>query len=269
MKISIIGATGRMGKMLLQTIFHKNDLEISGAIVEPNNQLIGTDVGDLISENKTGIKVSDNMVEIFKNSDAIIDFSTPSCTLKAAQLAAQYQKILVSGSTPMGEAELLELKKYAKETTIIWSSNMSIGVNLLMKLAKQTSAILDSENYDAEVLEMHHNQKIDSPSGTATSLGKAIAEGRNDNYYDKYCATRDGVIGKRKKGEIGFATLRGGDVIGDHHLIFAGDGERIELSHKASNRKIYANGAVRACIWAKENNKKSGFFSMLDVLDNV
>jgi 4-hydroxy-tetrahydrodipicolinate reductase len=166
----------------------------------------------------------------------------------------------------MTESELTKLKKYAEETIIIWSSNMSIGVNLLMKLSKQVSETLDAENYDAEILEMHHNQKIDSPSGTATSLGKAIAQGRGDDFDKLYCATRDGVIGKRKKGEIGFATLRGGDVIGDHHVIFAGDGERIEISHKASNRKIYADGAVRACIWAQKSNKKKGFFSMMDIL---
>lgn len=266
MKIAIIGATGRMGVMLLKTIFEKKDLEISGGLVEQGNKLIGTDIGDLISQKALGIKVCDNMEKIFQNSDAIIDFSTPSCTMKAAEFAAKYQKILVSGSTPMNETQLAKLKEYAQKTVIIWSSNMSIGVNLLMKLSKQVSTILDSQSYDAEILEMHHNQKIDSPSGTATSLGKAIAEGRKDNFYDKYCATRDGVIGKRKKGEIGFATLRGGDIIGDHHVIFAGDGERIEISHKASNRKIYAQGAVKACIWAKEHQKKNGFFSMMDIL---
>jgi 4-hydroxy-tetrahydrodipicolinate reductase len=266
MKIAIIGATGRMGKMLLQTVFNIKNLEISGALAKKGDQLIGTDVGDIIAEKNLGIKVSDNMEQIFQNSDAVIDFSTPSCTMEAAELAAKYQKILVSGSTPMNEPELAILKECAKKTVIIWSSNMSIGVNLLMKLSNQVAKTLDAENYDAEILEMHHNQKVDSPSGTATSLGKAIAEGREDSFDEKYCATRDGVIGKRAKGEIGFATLRGGDVIGDHHVIFAGDGERVEMAHKASNRKIYANGATRACIWAKQSNKKRGLFSMLDVL---
>jgi 4-hydroxy-tetrahydrodipicolinate reductase len=201
--------------------------------------------------------------QFVQSCDAIIDFSAPALSLEMAAKCAEFKKVLVCGTTGFSEGEKQKFASYAKDTPIIWSSNMSLGVNLLMNLAEKVAGIL-RDDFDVEIVEMHHRNKVDAPSGTALSLGAAVAKGRGVDLEKVGTTTRSGKEAKRIKGEIGFATLRGGDVIGDHSVVFAGDGERIELTHKASNRDIFAKGAVRAAIWGSA--KQPGFYSMRDVL---
>lgn len=263
MKIAITGINGRMGKTVAKAVLENDLTDISSALLEPANKLVGADVGKIIGGDEIGIKATDNLEEFVKNAEVIIDFSAPNLTVDLAKMVAKYDKILVSGTTGLSEEQKQELKTLSKDCVIIWSSNMSIGVNLLMNLAEQVARILHSD-YDAEIFEMHHRNKVDAPSGTALSLGEAVARGRNLNFGEVSRKTRDGIIGKRSENEIGFCSLRGGDVIGDHSVIFAGSGERVELTHKASSREIYALGALRAAIWAE--GKPSGFYTMRDVL---
>jgi 4-hydroxy-tetrahydrodipicolinate reductase len=266
MKIGIVGITGRMGKSVARLVIENEITDIACAIAKSDDPLLGKDVGDLLGLDKVGVKVSDNIDELFQKSDVVIDFSSPTVTINGAKLAAQYKKTLISGTTGLKEEDKQKLAKYANDAVIVWSSNMSVGINLLFNLSQEVATILH-DDYDVDVLEMHHNQKVDAPSGTALSLGEAVAKGRGHDFGEVSRKTRDGIIGKREKNEIGFASLRGGDVIGDHTVIFAGNGERIELTHKASNRDIYAKGALRAAIWSQ--GKENGFYSMRDVIGKV
>ena len=263
MKIGIIGITGRMGQFVAKTILANDLNDIAFGLVRLGSKLVGEDIGKIIGEKDLGIKATDNLEELVKNSDVIIDFSNPDLTLQIASLSSKYSKILVSGTTGLSDDQKIQLKNYAKHCVIVWSANMSIGINLLLNLSEQVARILHSD-YDVEILEMHHRNKVDAPSGTALSLGEAVAKGRNLTFGEVCRKTRDGIVGKRSDDEIGFCSLRGGDVIGDHFVIFAGNGERIELVHKASNRDIYAVGAIRAAIWAE--GKANGFYTMQDVL---
>jgi 4-hydroxy-tetrahydrodipicolinate reductase len=263
MKIGIIGITGRMGQFVAKTILSNDLNDISFGLVRPGSDLVGKDIGKIIGEKNLGAKATDNLEELVKNSDAVIDFSNPELTLQTANLVARHNKILISGTTGLSDEQKTQLKNHSKNCVIIWSSNMSVGVNLLMNLAEQVARILHS-NFDVEILEMHHRNKVDAPSGTALSLGEAVAKGRNLDFGEVCRKTRDGIVGKRTENEIGFCALRGGDVIGDHSVIFAGNGERVELVHKASNRDIYATGAIRAAIWAE--GKPNGFYTMGEVL---
>ena len=266
MKIGITGAAGRMGNAVIRAVVENELTDISGALERSGNDYIGKDAGLVAGIEEVGVAVSDNLEELFKNSEAVIDFSAPELTLKCAQMAVKYNKILVSGTTGFSDIEKEQLVNYGNDTVIIWSSNMSVGVNLLISLAEKVAKILH-DDYDAEIFEMHHRNKVDAPSGTALSLGEAVAKGRGLNFGEVSRRTRDGIIGKRSKKEIGFSSLRGGDVIGDHSVIFAGIGERVELTHKASNRDIYARGAIRAAIWGSA--KENGFYTMKDVLGDI
>ncbi len=266
MKIGIVGITGRMGKSVARLVIENEITDVAGGITKSDDELLGKDIGQILGLEKLGVEISDDLDDLFQKSDVIIDFSTPDITLSCANLAAKHKKTLVSGTTGLKEEEKQKLVKSANDTVIIWSSNMSIGINLLFNLSQEVAQILH-DDYDVEILEMHHNQKVDAPSGTALSLGEAVAKGRNLDFGEVSRKTRDGIIGKREKNEIGFASLRGGDVIGDHSVIFAGNGERIELTHKASNRDIYARGAIRAAIWSQ--GKDNGFYSIRDVIGKV
>lgn len=206
--------------------------------------------------------VSENAADLFK-ANAVIDFTSPENTVVLASLAAKQKKILVSGTTGLNAKQKDALIDAGKSTQVIWSSNMSVGVNVLMALVEQTAARLGTD-YDLEITEMHHKHKVDSPSGTALSLGEAAAKGRHVNLNDVAVKSRDGIVGARKVGSIGFTALRGGDVIGDHSVIFAGTGETLTLSHHAGNRDIFALGALRACEWAAD--KSAGFYTMRDVI---
>lgn len=263
MKIGITGITGRMGKTIGNLVLSDPIAELTSGYVRKGNNFDGMDIGEFFQVEKTGNIITSDLDEFFKNCSAVIDFSSPALSLEVAKKAAQYNKILVCGTTGFSEEEKLQLSNYAKNCVIIWSSNMSVGVNLLFNLVEKVAAVL-REDYDIEIVEMHHKDKVDAPSGTALSLGVAAAVGRGVDFQEKAKLHRSGVNEKRQKGEIGFASLRGGDVIGDHTVIFAGNGERIELTHKASNRSVFASGAIRAAIWG--SNQKPGFYLMKEVL---
>lgn len=263
MKIGIIGCAGRMGRVLIKTVLSNPESTLAGGIERVESPFLHKDLGELVGENPVGIKVTSDVEALFQSSDAVIDFTAPESSLAAAALAAKHKKIHVIGTTGMTGAQHQKLAEYAKSTAIIWSSNMSIGVAILNTLVEQVAEWLPND-YDIEILEMHHRHKKDAPSGTAITLGEAAARGRQVKLADVACYAREGITGERPTGEIGFATLRGGGVIGDHTVIFASEEDRIELTHKSSSRDIYAKGALRACLWAQ--GKKPGLYTIRDVL---
>lgn len=263
MKIGVTGITGRMGRTIATLVLQEPITELSSALVREGAGLEGTDLGEFLGFEKNGGKMLSNIDQFVQSVEAVIDFSSPALSLEMAAKCAQFKKVLVCGTTGFSDAEKQKFASYAKDAAIIWSSNMSLGVNLLMNLAEKVAGILH-DDFDIEIVEMHHKNKVDAPSGTALSLGAAVAKGRGVDLQKVGKTTRSGKEAKREKGEIGFAALRGGDVIGDHTVIFAGDGERVELTHKASNRDIFAKGAIRAAIWGTA--KQPGFYSMRDVL---
>ncbi len=253
-----------MARALALEIINNNLFDISGALVRSGYDEVGEDIGDFLElDKKTNSIITDNLEKLFEESDAVIDFSSPELTMQCAEMAAKKHKILISGTTGLTDDEIEKMQTLANNCAIVYSSNMSIGANLLLNLVEETASLL-REDYDTEVLEMHHRNKKDAPSGTALMLGKAIAKGRNLDFGEVSKKVRDGEIGPRETNEIGFAVLRGGDVVGEHTVIFAGIGERIELSHKATSRLIFIHGAIRAAIWA--SGKKKGFYTMQDVL---
>jgi 4-hydroxy-tetrahydrodipicolinate reductase len=263
MKIGVTGITGRMGRTIATLVLQDPIAELASALVRAGSGQEGADLGEFLGFEKSGTKAVSNIDSFLQSCDAVIDFSSPVLSLEMAAKCAQLKKVLVCGTTGFSEAEKEKFVSYAKDATIIWSSNMSLGVNLLMNLAEKVAHLLH-DDFDVEIVEMHHKDKVDAPSGTALSLGAAVAQGRGVDLKKVGNMTRVGKEAKRQKGEIGFAALRGGDVIGDHTVIFAGDGERVELTHKASSRDIFAKGAIRAAIWGSA--KQPGFYSMRDVL---
>jgi 4-hydroxy-tetrahydrodipicolinate reductase len=263
MKIAVMGAAGRMGRELLRAVSMTPGCSISGATETAGSKSVGTDIGTLIGTDPLGIKVSDDAASVISASDAILDFTSPKATATFAELAARRGIVHVIGTTGFDAASEAALKAAAARAVIIKAGNMSLGVNLLAALTKKVAAVLGAD-FDIEIVEMHHRMKVDAPSGTALMLGEAAAEGRRVNLAEKAVRARDGHTGARKAGDIGFATLRGGSVVGDHTVIFAGDGERIELTHLAADRGIFAKGAVKAALWGK--GRAPGLYSMADVL---
>lgn len=256
-KIGVIGCLGRMGRAVVNELITNEKVQIVAAAARSN---IGVDIGLAIGCGFTdiGVRITYSISEVFELSDIVIDFTTKECMLECLKAAVKFKKPLVSGTTGI---EGINLKEYATKVPILWSANMSIGVNALLKLVKKAAELLGSE-YDVEICEMHHNLKKDSPSGTAIELGKTIANTLNiDLRINQHSC------GIREKKSIGFAVSRGGGVIGDHKVIFANFGERIELGHKAINRKIFAKGAVEASIWLYENKREiAGLYSMQEVI---
>jgi 4-hydroxy-tetrahydrodipicolinate reductase len=259
MRLIVAGAGGRMGRTLVRAIAETEGLTLAGAVENARSPVIGRDSGLLAGIGENGIKVAAE----FGKADAIIDFTTPQATVALAAQAAQAGIIHVIGTTGFSPADDAKLAEAARSAIIVKSGNMSLGVNLLAALVKRAAKTL-GEDFDIEVLEMHHNRKVDAPSGTALLLGNAAAEGRKASLSEKSVRVRDGVTGPRKAGDIGFATLRGGTVVGEHSVILAGSGERLELAHKAEDRMIFARGALRAAQWAR--GQKPGLYSMVDVL---
>jgi 4-hydroxy-tetrahydrodipicolinate reductase len=262
MKIGIIGCAGRMGRMLITEVLASPDCALSGG-VESGGPVVGEDLGALIGAAPAGVSVSTDTKALFEASDAVIDFTIAAATKMHANLATDTGTAFVIGTTGLGDNERAAILEAAKNAVVVQAPNMSVGVNVLMALTEKLAATLGTE-FDIEVVEMHHRHKVDAPSGTALGLGESAAKGRGVNLADVERRTRDGHTGARTEGEIGFATLRGGDVVGDHTVVFAADGERIELTHKASSRGIFARGAVRAAVWSKE--RSPGLYSMRDVL---
>lgn len=263
MKIGIVGCAGRMGRMLIAEVLRAKGAKLGGGTELAKSPLIGTDLGILVGQKAAGVKVTSDAKALFEFCDAVIDFTAPAATLAHADLAAKFGTALIVGTTGLPASAKIKLKTSAKKTVIVQAPNMSTGVNVLLALTEKLAGVL-ADDYDIEIVEMHHRHKVDAPSGTALGLGEAAAKGRGVALEKVARKSRDGQVGARPKGEIGFATLRGGDVVGDHTVIFAADGERIEITHKASSREVFARGAVRAAMWAKK--KKAGLYSMRDVL---
>jgi 4-hydroxy-tetrahydrodipicolinate reductase len=263
LKIAVTGAAGRMGRELIRAVHANEACVLAGAVEQAGSLALGQDAGLLAGLGKLGVVIVDDALELFTKIDAVLDFSTPAASLEFAALAANARIIHVMGTTGMSAAEEAKVSAAARHATIIKAGNMSLGINLLSALVRKVAAALDAD-FDVEVLEMHHRHKVDAPSGTALMLGRAAAEGRQVRLEDVSVRVRDGHTGERRRGDIGFASLRGGSVVGDHSVIFAADGERIELVHRAADRGIYARGAVKAALWAP--GKGPGLFNMMDVL---
>jgi 4-hydroxy-tetrahydrodipicolinate reductase len=263
MRLVVTGAAGRMGRMLVKTIAQTPGVALSAAIERAGAPALGQDAGLLAGAGATGVRISDDPLAAMLNADGVIDFSAPAATVEMAALAAQARIAHVIGTTGLSEDDLASLAAAARHAPIVRSGNMSLGVNLLARLVRDAARALGQE-FDIEIVEMHHRMKVDAPSGTALLLGEAAAEGRGLTLSEHSERGRDGVTGARRPGAIGFASLRGGTVIGDHSVIFAGDGERIVLSHHAEDRALFARGALKAALWAR--GRKPGLYSMADVL---
>jgi 4-hydroxy-tetrahydrodipicolinate reductase len=263
MRIGIVGCAGRMGRMLMEAVLAAEGCRLSGGTERTGTEFIGRDVGALLGRESLGASIGADPKALFAASDAVIDFTAPSATLAHAAIAVETGKVLVVGTTGLTKDDEARLAEAARAVPVVYAPNFSVGVNLLMALTERAAAIL-AEDYDIEIVEMHHRHKVDAPSGTALGLGRAAARGREVALDSVWCKSRDGHTGARPRGEIGFATLRGGDVVGDHTVMFAADGERVELTHKASSRAVFAKGAVRAARWAA--GKPAGLYSMRDVL---
>ena len=261
-KIVIAGASGRMGHALLQGIFEDNHLELFGAIDRTGSASIGRDAGELFGKN-TGVYVSDDANETLQGADVLIDFTRPEASLAYLEICQRHKVKHVIGTTGFTVEQKAKIEAASKNISVVFAPNMSVGVTLLINLVEQAAKTLH-DGYDIEVVEMHHRHKVDAPSGTALRLGEAAAKGLGCELKDCAIYAREGVTGEREAGKIGFATMRGGDVVGDHTVVFAGTGERVEITHKASSRATFAQGALRAAKFLAD--KKVGLFDMQDVL---
>lgn len=261
--VGVFGAGGRMGRMLVQTIADEARTTLVGASERPGSAAVGSDAGTLAGTEPAGVPVTDTDDAVLA-ADVAIEFTLPEVTLGHVAAAVAAKTPMVIGTTGLDAEQEAILAKAAETIPIVYAPNMSVGVNLLLALVEQVAASLGPDAWDIEIVEMHHNRKVDAPSGTAIGLGKAAAKGRNRPFEDVAVLSREGFTGPRETGEIGFATLRGGDVVGDHTVIFAGAAERIELTHKASDRKLFSSGAVQAAIWLSD--KTPGLYSMRNVL---
>ena len=261
--IVVTGASGRMGRMLIETIVSSDKVRLVGAIERKGHDWIGQDVGVAMGRGALDVPVEYDPLDAFARAQAVIDFTAPEATLEFAALAAQARAVHVIGTTGMTPEQVAKLEPAARHAVIIRAGNMSLGVNLLTQLTRKVAAALD-DDYDIEIIEAHHNQKVDAPSGTALMLGQAAADGRGVELGDVSDRARDGMTGARKRGDIGFAAIRGGDIVGEHDVMFAALGERIILRHVASDRSVFARGALKAAIWGQD--KGPGQYDMLDVL---
>ena len=264
MKLVVTGAGGRMGRMLVAAVHATPGVVLSAALERAGAAAIGADAGMLAGLGPIGVPVTEDALEAFVGADGVLDFTGPAATTHFAMLAAQARIAHVVGTTGLDEQDLAKLDAASRHAPIVRSGNMSLGVNLLAALVRRAARALGTE-WDIEIVETHHRMKVDAPSGTALLLGEAAAEGRGVGLGESAVRGRDGVTGAREPGTIGFASLRGGTVIGDHSVIFAGAGERIELGHRAEDRSLFARGAVTAALWAR--GRRPGLYSMADVLD--
>lgn len=261
--IVITGASGRMGQMLVRTVTASDRARLVGCVERPGHAWVGRDIGEAMGGAALGVTVTDDALEAFSRAQAVIDFTAPAATLEFAALAAQARAVHVIGTTGFAPEQLAKLEPAARHAVIVRAGNMSLGVNLLVQLTRKVAQALDAD-FDIEVVEAHHRMKVDAPSGTALMLGEAAAEGRGVALQDVSDRGRDGITGARERGHIGFSAIRGGDVVGEHDVIFAADGERIVLRHIATDRAIFARGALKAALWGQD--KTPGQYDMMDVL---
>ena len=261
--IVITGASGRMGQMLVHTVLASEAARLVACVERSGHPWVGRDVGACMGGADVGVMVTDDALEAFSRAQAVIDFTAPAATVEFAALAAQARAVHVIGTTGLEAEHLVRIEAAARHAVIVRAGNMSLGVNLLVQLTRKVAAALDAD-WDIEVIEAHHRMKVDAPSGTALMLGEAAAEGRGVVLDEVSDRGRDGITGARGRGRIGFSAIRGGDIVGEHDVLFAADGERIVLRHIATDRRIFARGALKAALWGQ--GQKPGEYDMLDVL---
>lgn len=261
--VGVIGASGRMGRMLLQAVINHPQMQLCAAIVPADDNLLGVDAGALVGVAQCGVVLSHQLESVLPTANAMIDFTNADATMNHVELCRQYKTPLVIGTTGLDEHQKQTLSAAAQEFPIVFAPNMSVGVNVLWKLLQVAAQVL-GDDADVEITEAHHRNKVDAPSGTALKMGEVIAQTLGRDL--KQCAVyhREGITGPRARESIGFSTIRAGDTIGDHTALFACEGERIEITHKASNRDIYAKGALKAVLFLQD--KPNGLFDMQDVL---
>jgi 4-hydroxy-tetrahydrodipicolinate reductase len=263
MRLIVAGAGGRMGRALIRVISETPGAVLAGALEAPGSELLGKDSGVLAGLPANDVKLSADLWELSAKADGIVDFTVPAATIANVAIAAERGLVHIVGTTGLSASDMAVIKSVTSRAIVVQSGNMSLGVNLLAALVKRVAQSLD-ESFDIEIVEMHHKAKIDAPSGTAFLLGEAAAAGRGVDLHTHSARGRDGNTGARRPGDIGFAALRGGTVTGDHSVIFAGPMERIELTHRAEDRTMFAQGALKAALWAR--GKAPGFYTMTDVL---
>lgn len=264
MRVAISGASGRMGLTLMQAIALSSTAKLTAAIDRADSPILGKDTGDLIGTDHTGIKVTKNLSTVVDHIDVLIDFTRPEVTLAYLDTCRHHDgKKMVIGTTGFNDEQKAHIAEAAKDMAIVMAPNMSVGVNLSLKLLEMAAKVM-GDYTDIEIIEAHHRHKVDAPSGTALRMGEVVAKTLNRDL--KTCAVygREGITGERDRKTIGFSTIRAGDIVGEHTVMFADEGERVEISHKASSRMTFANGAIRAAIWLKD--KESGLYDMQDVL---
>lgn len=264
LRIAVVGAGGRMGRQLIQAISKADGVQLTAAFEREGSSLVGSDAGELAGIGHNSIAVSDNLAQQVDNFDLLIDFTRPEGTLAHLAFCSANNKKMVIGTTGFDEQGKQAIKQAAEKIGIVFASNYSVGVNLVFKLLEKAAKVM-GDYCDIEIIEAHHRHKMDAPSGTALSMGEHIAKAMGKNLKDHAVYAREGITGERKQDQIGFATIRAGDVVGEHTVWFADEGERVEIAHKASSRMTFANGAVRAAKWLANHDK--GLFDMTDVLD--
>ncbi|MCL9781462.1 4-hydroxy-tetrahydrodipicolinate reductase [Vibrio sp. S4M6] len=262
-RIAIAGAAGRMGRNLVKATLLNEKAKMGAASERPGSSLIGVDLGELCGRSKLDISLVDDLTKSIENFDVIIDFTAPASTLANVELCKTHSKKIVIGTTGFDEQQQQVIDEAAKHIPLIMAPNYSVGVNLVFKLLEKAAKVM-GDYCDIEVIEAHHRHKVDAPSGTAIGMGEAIAGAMGNNLSDVAVYAREGITGERTKDEIGFATIRAGDIVGEHTAMFADIGERVEITHKASDRMTFANGAVKAAVWLADKNP--GFYTMTDVL---
>ncbi len=263
-KVAVTGAAGRMGGRIITAIRESSEVELAGALERKGHGLVGQDAGSVAGCGASGLKIVDSLEEALAGADVLIDFTFPEVTLANLEVCARLKKGIVIGSTGFTPDQRREVEKFAKKIPVVLAPNMSVGVNACFKLLKEAARIL-GEGYDVEIVELHHNKKKDSPSGTAVRMGEVVADALGRDYYNVANFHRQGMCGERTKEEIGMQTVRGGDIVGEHTVYFIGMGERVEITHRATSRDMFARGAVRAAGWL--GGKKAGFYDMQDVLE--
>lgn len=265
-RVAVTGAAGRMGRTLIEAVNQAEGLQLTAAIVEPGSSLAGADAGELAGQGKLGVALSDSLEAVLNDFDVLIDFTAPVVTMANLQTCCSAGKKMVIGTTGLNDEQKAQLEAAADKIAIMFASNMSVGVNLCFKLLEVAAKALgDDGGYDIEIIEAHHRHKVDAPSGTALRMGEVVADALGRDLKECAVYGRKGQTGARPEKQIGFETIRAGDVVGDHTVLFATDGERIEITHKASNRMTFAKGAVRAAGWLKDRD--TGLFDMQDVLN--
>lgn len=262
-KVIIAGAAGRMGRRIGAMVAQNSNLELIGGFEQPSSPFVGQDIGEVGGYGTQGVKIAAGLESIIDQGDVVIDFTFHAATLEFAEICEKHKTNMVIGTTGLSQDHLDELRQRANNIAIVQSANMAVGVNVMFKVAKKLASIL-GDDYDMEIVEAHHNQKKDAPSGTALRLGEMLAEGVGRDLTKVGVYERNGIIGERSKSEIGIQTIRGGDIVGEHTIYYCGPGERIELTHRAHNRDNFARGAAEAAAWL--SGKSAGMFTMFDVL---